>query len=245
MPRIQDQALCLRSRDWSETSQLVVLFTRGHGKLRGLAKGSKRLSPGSVARFSGGIELLQRGTVVAITRSTAELANLTEWDLLDDHAHLRVDLASLQRACYAAEVADLLIADEQPHPAVFAGLSAMLAHSGEADLLRFQWLLLGEAGFRPQLWLDVHDQGDLHPSEAAERDVLWFDPAGGGLTRHGGVSDWRVQPRTVAALRALNEAGEFEDDELDAVTRANRLLCAYIRHLLERETATMAAIMRR
>ena len=37
MPLIQDQAVVLRRLDYSETSQVLVLFTRDHGKVRAIA----------------------------------------------------------------------------------------------------------------------------------------------------------------------------------------------------------------
>ncbi|MEO1235807.1 MAG: recombination protein O N-terminal domain-containing protein, partial [Planctomycetota bacterium] len=74
MPRFKDQAICIRDVDWSETSQVVVLLTETRGKVRGWAKGSRRQSPSSIQRFSGGIELLTAGQVVATTRPSTELA---------------------------------------------------------------------------------------------------------------------------------------------------------------------------
>ncbi|MBM4027044.1 MAG: DNA repair protein RecO, partial [Planctomycetes bacterium] len=38
----KDQAICLRTVDYSETSQVVTLFARQAGKVRAIAKGSKR-----------------------------------------------------------------------------------------------------------------------------------------------------------------------------------------------------------
>ena len=38
----KDQAVCLRKADYSETSQVVTLFTRSHGKIPAMAKGAKR-----------------------------------------------------------------------------------------------------------------------------------------------------------------------------------------------------------
>ncbi len=79
-------------------------MTETHGKVRGLAKGSKRTSPSHMQRFSGGIELLTRGEIVATTKPTTELATLTEWDLQDDYHYLRRDLrlsslAFMPRTC--------------------------------------------------------------------------------------------------------------------------------------------------
>ena len=81
MPSFTDSAICIRKLDWSETSQIVVLITEGHGKVSATAKGAKRQSPSTLAKFSGGIELLTAGEAVLITKPTADLANLIEWDL--------------------------------------------------------------------------------------------------------------------------------------------------------------------
>ncbi|MHC4990131.1 MAG: DNA repair protein RecO, partial [Planctomycetota bacterium] len=69
MPTIQDQAVCIRHWDFSETSQTVSLLSREHGVIRGLAKGAKR----EKGTFSGGIDLLTVGEVVAITKRGREL----------------------------------------------------------------------------------------------------------------------------------------------------------------------------
>ena len=68
MPAIRDEALCIRHWDWSETSQTVSLFTRTHGLVRGLAKGSRR----EKSNFSGGIELLTRGQALFILKPAAD-----------------------------------------------------------------------------------------------------------------------------------------------------------------------------
>ncbi|MCH7814056.1 MAG: recombination protein O N-terminal domain-containing protein, partial [Planctomycetes bacterium] len=42
MSFISERAVVLRRVDYSETSQVLVLLTRGHGKVRAIAKGIKR-----------------------------------------------------------------------------------------------------------------------------------------------------------------------------------------------------------
>jgi DNA repair protein RecO (recombination protein O) len=122
MPRLKDQAICIRLFDWSETSQIVALLTEHHGKVRGLAKGSKRTSPGAVARFSGGIEMLTQGQIVWISKPSVELATLTEWDLQNPYRHLRQDLTAQRLSLYAADLTGALLAEHDPHPNVFAAL---------------------------------------------------------------------------------------------------------------------------
>lgn len=258
MPRFKDQAVCIRHIDWSETSQVVALFTREHGKVRGIAKGSKRTSPSSVQRFSGGIELLTRGEVVATTKTTTDLAAITEWDLQDPYRHLRTDLDAQRLAMYAADIVGALTEDQDAHPNAFDALVVFLegiatpqAADGQRELLRFQWDLLADCGFRPQLDADATTGQAL----GADEDGLWFDAHAGGLTRaahHGGfggrVADagpWRVRKETVELLRALssNSPDAFALDDSASVQRANRLLCVYIRAVLDRRLPTMGFIL--
>ena len=162
MPRIKDQAICIREYDWSETSEVVVLLTREHGKIRGLAKGARRTSPGAVARFSGGIDLLTAGEVLAAQRPNSELLTVTEWDLQNPYWHLRINLEAHELGMYAADLTHMLTADLDPHPGTFDALSRFLealgasASTHQAALLRFQWEVLADCGFKPELERDVH-----------------------------------------------------------------------------------------
>lgn len=243
MPRFKDQAICIRHIDWSETSQVVVLLTQAHGKLRGLAKGSKRQSPSSVQRFSGGIELLTLGQVVAVTKATTELATLTEWDLQNDYHHLRRDLRAQKLAMYAADLCNAMLADEDAHPGAFEALSVFLSGLGDnsdhaAALLRFQWALLTDCGFRPELETDVRQGGALESVKA-----YTFDPIAGGLTMENGIADWRVRKQTVALLRKLSSGEAIEGEDGDSLNRANRLLCVYARAILDKELPTMRGVL--
>ncbi len=244
MPRFKDQAVCIRHLDWSESSQIVSLLTESHGKVRGLAKGAKRMSPGCIARFSGGIDLLTGGQIVATTRPSAELATLTEWDLQDPYPHLHEQLGALRLAMYAADVCNALLADLDPHPEVHAALCQFLrrladpaAHGGA--LLRFQWSLLDACGYRPDLDLDVVSNETL-PARA----TYTFEPTRGGFTATSPAvarDVWGVRRETVELLRTA--AAGTATGTARSIQRANRLLCAYVRMLLDRQLPTMAFIL--
>lgn len=244
MPRQKDQAICIRHLDWSETSQVVVLLAREHGRLRGIAKGSKRFSPSSIARFSGGIELLTRGEVLFVTKPTSDLAAITEWDLQETHPHLRRDLTAHRVGMYAADLANALLADHDPHPPIYDALASLLADLADplktqATLLQFQWTLLDDAGYRPELFQDA-STGDALP--AAE--MYGFDPQAGGLTATTNSNDWRVRHETVELLRAVAGGQTPASADPAALVRANRLLCVYIRAMLDQELPTMTYVLR-
>ncbi len=255
-------AVCIRHIDWSETSQVVTLLTESRGKLRGVAKGSKRSSPGSVARFSGGIELLTSGEVLGISKPTSDLANIYEWDLQQPYFHLRRDLAAQRLALYAADLCNALLADDDPHPVIYKALVDLLqqvrdpAKRAEA-LLRFQWMVLVDSGYRPELARDVRTNMPIE-----DQATYLFDPAAGGFTADmaaahvdGPRGPWRVRSETLNLLRQLDHrVAEVVEDQppaeseaaaldLSHANRANRLLCVYIRTILDRELPTMAFIL--
>ncbi len=238
MARLIDQAIVLREFEWSETSQVVVLLTEAHGKVRGLAKGSKRTSPSHLQRFCGGIELLTAGQIVANTKRSVELANLTEWDQQQSYPWLRTDLTAQWSAMYAAELTAAMLADLDAHPNVFAAMASFLealrSAKPQAALLGYQWSLLADCGYRLELERDVAGGGAL-----ARAKAYTFDAAGGGFTARAGSDEWRVRSATVELLRRVAAGEAMGGDDADAVQRANRLLGAYARTILDRELNTM------
>lgn len=245
MPRFTDNAICIRDLDWSESSQVVVLLTHHYGKVRGLAKGSRRNSPSAVAKFSGGINLLSLGQAVVTTKPATQLGPVTEWNLISDHYHLRTNLHAQWSAMYAADLTNSLLADEDPHPGVFEAMRLLLIElnkpgKSEEALLRFQWSLLSDVGYRPQLDQDVETDKTLPKAKAYS-----FDPKLGGLTTRNGIHDehWRVRYKTVELLRMIAHGETDSSYETDAYRRANRLLCTYCRSLIDKQLPTMHFIL--
>jgi DNA repair protein RecO len=240
MPPIHDQGICIRHWDFSETSQTVSLFGRQRGLVRGLAKGAKR----ERGAFDGGIDLLSRGEFGAILRPGKELATLTEWDLLETFPRLRTDLSANRTAFLMADLVGRMLQPEDPHPVLFDRFVDALrtigaargdgepAPDGATALMAFQWELLRETGYRPSI--DV--------AEGAE--VIDFSPEAGGTVLRSDASGgprWRVRRATIDCL-ARTDAGLLHGADQETVTRANRLLAAYLRHVLGTEPPTMRLV---
>ncbi len=240
VPPVFEPSLCVRYWDWSETSQVVSLFTRTRGVVRVLAKGSKR--PGTP--YSGGVEALTLGDAGIVFKSSTDLSLLTEWDLRDPMLHLRSSLSAFHAAHFIADTIRHLIIDADPHPALFdqsvAALKELAGPSRvvHAVLARFQWAALVEAGYKPELRVDVTTRRPIaHDAEVA------FDPALGGVISAGGPGSWRLSPETLDVLRRL-DASEPARRRAPAqsVERASRFLATYTGWLVGRPLTTAALV---
>ncbi len=253
MPKLRDEAVCIRRWDFSETSQTVAIFSRSHGLLRGLAKGAKR----ERGQFGGGIELLTRGEALFMLRKGRDLATITDWSLLEIFPHLSRSLTAHRAGLYFADLVAHLAHEEDPHERLFEALVESLRALREEGaaartVLAFQWTALVEAGYRPILDRDARTGEALDLSEGAAA----FSAADGGMVNAPNTADaWRVRAETIALLRRLEGAGSEARPALGAAEgkaleprdevlgRANRLLGAYIRHILDRDLSTMRLVL--
>src|SRR5205809_3470862 len=155
MSLVSDPSLCLRKTEYSETSQILTLFSRAHGLLRVIAKGAHRKTKAGASKFGGGIDLLDTGNAVFTHAPERELATLTEWQLLDGHLELRKNLRSVYAGLFCAELLTMLFEEHDPHPELFDRLEQTLIDLAtpkvEEALLAFQLDLLREAGYLPEM----------------------------------------------------------------------------------------------
>ncbi len=153
MSLFKDAGVALRRFEYSETSQILVFFTREHGKQRLIAKGIKR---GTRQRVAPGIDLLESGEVIWSRKDEAEatLGILTDWRQTDAFTPLRSKLARLYAGQYAAEIVHLLTEDGDPHAVAYDCLVEMLsalcaAEEALGHVVTFQAALLREVGLMP------------------------------------------------------------------------------------------------
>jgi len=154
----KDRAVCLRAIDYSETSQVVTLFGQVSGKIRAIAKGSKRAK----SAFDGPIEALSFGAIVFSGAFEGKLATLIEFQQEPVRGELRRHLFALNSALFAAELLDLLTNEYDPHAGLFDHFVEFLQDIEEGKLepnrrdvlmrlILFQLVLLYEVGLRPVL----------------------------------------------------------------------------------------------
>ena len=235
-----DQAICIRTADYSETSQVVRLLTRGGGVVRLLAKGSKR--PRS--KSGGRIDLFAEGRCVFGGAGREGLGTLMEFAETTSHAALRTDLDRLHTGLYMLELCGALLAEDDPHPEVFDLLHNALGRLAQPDsappavLAYFQYRLLRHAGL-----LGAMDACVACGAKVSLGGVYFSSSAGGLLCRGCEAAEpekYAVSPAALAGLAALAaaQAGRrptFPQKQAHAV---NDLLIYHIEYQLGKRLRT-------
>jgi DNA repair protein RecO (recombination protein O) len=172
-------ALVLRTTDWSETSRIATLWSREFGKVRGLAKGGRRLR----SSFENALDLLTLCSIVLLRKSSGGLDLLTEAQVVRRFSGLAANLPSLYGAYYIAELLDSATQENDPHPALFdctiESLEALNGAGKETgavtaglQVMRFEMRLLDELGYSPELnscagcGLSVDEKKPVYSAEA-------------------------------------------------------------------------------
>ncbi len=191
MPLYRDDAVVLRTYKLGEADRIVVLCSRGRGKVRAVAKGVRRtrskfgsrLEPGSIVQLQ-----LYEGRNLDIVTQAERLATLPE---------LRSDLDRYGRATMLLEAVDAVVNEGEANPALYKLLTGALTElNGSGSPLvvpAFVAKLLALEGVQPMV--------DACVSCGRPDDLVVIQLADGGVLcracRRGG------QPISDAARLAL------------------------------------------
>ncbi len=240
MPLISDQAIVLRRTEYSESSQVVTLFSRTNGKVRVIAKGARR---STAKRFNAGMELLEVGQLVFFVRQVGQeaLATLTEWKQTRVFLGLTETLPRFHASQYVADVVSALTEDWDAHPTLFDQTVAFLSQLSQGKnvipgLVTFQRQLLDEVGLLPQTDRCVGCGGGLEQS----RDIYFSSHEGGLLCRN--CEGARVEKRRVAVRRAVLE-GTSPTTDADQGGWFD-LFDYHLSHIMERQPSSCALLRR-
>jgi DNA repair protein RecO (recombination protein O) len=161
--RIADEpAYVLHRYDWSETSLILEVFTRHHGRVALVAKGAKRPS----SSFRPVLLPLQPLSLAFGGDGDIRTLKSAEWV----GGHVMPTGEALMSGYYLNELLMRLTARDDPHPELFAVYAAAvrLLASGDADALQwalrgFELLLLKNMGLLPALDLQTLTLKPLAP----------------------------------------------------------------------------------
>jgi DNA repair protein RecO (recombination protein O) len=202
-----EPAFVLHSYPWRETSLIVELLTRDHGRVTVVARGAKR----PTSHFRG--LLVPFSSLAASWAGKGEMRNLVRLEWLGGLAPLRGE--GLLRAFYLNELLVRLLARDDPHAGLFGTYVNALQQLARRDtehgavLRAFETDVLREVGWLPPL--------DQDSTGEEIRAPLWyrFDPALGFEPVRGTPDALCVSGGTLLAMAR----GDFGDAQVVAQAR--------------------------
>jgi len=183
MALLKTPALTLKSRKWGEADRIVTFFTLRFGKVRGVARGARRIK----SRFGSALEPFVSSDLNLFEKPQDSLYGITQADIKESFADLREDLPLMTGGARLVNLVAAVTGEGDPCPPIFdtllEGLRA-LQQGGDVVLITmlFQIRLLGQTGFRPQTD-HCAGCGDLLQKTRGDASLL-FSPQSGGLVCH-------------------------------------------------------------
>lgn len=171
---VRADAVCLRVRDYSESSKLVALLTAEHGRVDCIAKGARR--PRS--KFGAALDVFALARVIYYWHENRSLYTISDAELVKSHAGIALVPGRFVAAEQVTEFVLRTVQQQDPHPSLFGLLTTYLdvietTDSGFPALVcSFLLKAASFAGFRPELQRCVVCRAAVAPSEPVSFDAL-------------------------------------------------------------------------
>jgi len=198
----EEPAFVLHRYDWSESSLILEVFTRHHGRIALAAKGVKK----PTSQFRPVLLPLQPLAISWGGDAEVRTLKAAQWQ----GGHVMPTGEALISGSYLNELLMRLLARDDPHPGLFdhyALAVQLLAERADAQpliLRTFELLLLRAVGLLPGLG---HEGSMLTGLEPTAPYVL---SAEGGLrAAHGDDTHWLEGAQWLALQRALDDPSPF------------------------------------
>lgn len=248
----KSEAIVIRTVDFSETSLILDMFTRDHGKIGALAKGARRLKN----PFESALDVLARISVSFIRKNFDSLDLLTEAKLISRFRPSDAGMVGLYAGFYLSELLRTLTEEGEPMPELYDLASDTLdrfqkgRHIAEY-LFRFEWGLLECSGQRPSTDVCIGCGAGIHPERLGENDTaaLAIEDGGAVCPKCRRTRKFRqivqVAPATVQWLNQLELDAEppFFKDESHQVRREILGVTNYAVNIIRGRKPKMQEIM--
>ena len=232
------RAIVLRRVDYSETSQVLHLYTRDAGKVHAIAKGAKRRKGSFTAPF----DLFLVYDTQRIAKRRGELDLLTSADIVRAFPNLRRQWVRYCCGSYFLELVDLFTLEGVPQTSLYDLLETGLERlDGEEDptatVFRFEARLIALLGHAPRL-----SECGLCRLPVRGREAFYSPRDGGAVCPRCKPRDPRRVLVPVEILGALKRYGSPDTPvklQPAWIEPLRRLLDETVRHLAEKDPRSM------
>lgn len=171
------QGIVLKKENRLEADQLFTVYTKDFGRLEILGKGIRKIK----SKLRSSIDLFYLSEIEFIQGRTYK--TLTDALLIDKFENLKKDLKRLAIAFRITEIAEELIAGQEPDKKIWDLLKGTLKKLNQPSFRIFDWRLvccyffwnlISFLGYKPQLYFCVFCQKKLFP----EKNYFSFQEGG-------------------------------------------------------------------
>lgn len=187
----RDEGFVIATRPHGETSAILEVFSRGHGRHLGVVRGGASRKMAATLQPGTGLQLEWRARLEDHIGSLAVEPMKSRAHLLSD----RLALAGLLSICALLHVA---LPEREPHPVLWSATVGLMDQLGKVDwtsaYLRWEVLLLEELGFG----LDL----SACAVTGATEGLVYVSPKTGCAVTAAGAGEWadRLLPLPVGLM---------------------------------------------
>jgi DNA repair protein RecO (recombination protein O) len=214
MPRTSVKGLVIRGSSFGETSKIITLFTLEIGKVKCVAKGTKK----SASRKGGSLGLfcLIQGEIYF--KEHAELGTIGAFDLLEDYSGLAADPVKYGYGSAFCEILDRSLQTDQPQIELFTIAEEFFRLALLTDQIQIKplfWAVflktLRILGYQPELY------GCAICGKANSGKAAFYSPSLGGIICSNDVPEGeQLAKLSSGALSTLVDFAEKPLDEIAA-----------------------------
>ena len=178
MPAYSATAIVLLRRHFSETDNILTLYSPEMGRFSAIARGARK----PISRLSGATEMLTCTRFGLASGKSLEI--VTQVEVQESFPALRQDLTRLAHGLYLADLLNHSVEDHAPNPALFDLLRSAMRQletltPPELAARWFEVQLLGDLGYAPNLFTCAVCQVPV-PGEFARDEVFALSAIMGG-----------------------------------------------------------------
>ena len=115
MALLKTPAITLKSRKWGEADRIVTFYTLRFGKVRGVARGARRVK----SRFGSALEPFVSSDLNLFEKPNDSLYRVTQADIQESFTKLREDLTLMSGGARLVNLVTALTAEGDPCPLIF------------------------------------------------------------------------------------------------------------------------------
>ncbi|HKE72386.1 MAG TPA: DNA repair protein RecO [Acidimicrobiales bacterium] len=238
MPLYHDRGVVLRTYRLGEADRIVVVLTRGHGKVRAVAKGVRKTK----SRFGGRLEPASHVDLL-LYEGRGDLDIVSQAETVDHFRALRDDFDRVARAISMLEVADQLCQEREANARLYEMLVGALRTLAASDapmvVPGFFLKALALEGFRPEV--------DTCVACGSEGPLVSWALEEGGLRCAAHRLGPAISPEAVAVLQDMlggRLGAALAETRPPVVSEVDHLVVRAMEHHLERRLRSVNTLHR-